>query len=223
MMSFDFDAVDAAPTSKQQQAQTIPNAENNAWMNNDLVVPVDGTWRFVRTGGVPDTDLKTYDYGNMFISSIYGTGVTSGELYVEFTVELAKPSARSPPTTYLSATGAVATPFSTFTVVGESQSFQVVPGSTTTLEVLTSGEYLVLTQVMGTVISTLNSPVLTATGSGVGKVWISPIVNNTQTNGMRANLYRVDAGDRLTFSSVASASTTTNWYITITECQYSIT
>lgn len=93
MMSFDYDAADENPTSKAVQAQTIPNSESNAWMNNDLTIPLDKSWRFVRSGVLgSNLDIKTYDAGSLLISSAYGSGIVCGELYVEYSVEFRRPT-----------------------------------------------------------------------------------------------------------------------------------
>jgi hypothetical protein len=94
MMSFDYDAADAAPATKSEQAQTIPNSECNVWMNNDLSVPTSSQFRYVRAGTLAaNLDVKTYDMGNLWLSTSYGNNVVGGELYVEYTVELRKPTA----------------------------------------------------------------------------------------------------------------------------------
>lgn len=92
MLSYDYDALDSAPTTKSDQSQSAPNTEANAWMNNRLDVRPDTQWRFTRQGPVTG-DLKTYDLGYVAVSTSYGGGTnTVGEIYVDYEVELTIPS-----------------------------------------------------------------------------------------------------------------------------------
>jgi hypothetical protein len=98
ILSFDYDASDGAPTSKQQVEDTVPHVDgmpcspmirlpiNCATMRN-------GPAKYVRPGSVPaNTDIKTYDAGNFYIST-YGCANTTviGELRVKYRVRLAVP------------------------------------------------------------------------------------------------------------------------------------
>lgn len=94
MMSFDYDAADDPPTTKAAQAQTIPNIENNVWMSTKLEVPPTNTFKYVRSGTLgANLDIKTYDMGQLFLSTAYGTSASVvGELYVHYDVELRYPT-----------------------------------------------------------------------------------------------------------------------------------
>lgn len=94
IMSVDFDASDAAPSSKQQMEDTNPHRDSMACENISLVVPKSqmnptaSLARYIRTGSVPGaTDVKTYDVGNLHVAT---QGITVngdiGELRVKYSV-----------------------------------------------------------------------------------------------------------------------------------------
>lgn len=215
MMSFDFDASDTTPGSKLVQAQTVPNAENNSWMNNDLTIKTDNLWRFTRQGTVTGTDIKTYDYGNLFISSLYGNGVVSGELYVDYIVELDKPSHPAPLAMTITAGSVLGAPFTSSVVLtGLAQPWSVVPSlPTTTLQADTPGEYLLIQRVLGTGITAMANP----TTDGVVTLKLQVI---GATNSMSVWKVRLDKSDYIAFNNV-TATTQTNIDVYVNEWDYS--
>jgi hypothetical protein len=114
ILSFDYDASDAAPTSKQQVEDTVPHVDGMP-CTPTIRLPIDcacirnGPARYVRPGVQPtNTDIKTYDAGNLYVST-YGCAATSvvGELRVRYRCKFSEPvleSAGSAP----GAVGAVA-------------------------------------------------------------------------------------------------------------------
>lgn len=212
MMSFDYNALDGPPSSKLVQSQTIPNAENNVWVNNDLVVPTDGTWRFVRQGTIPNSDLKTYDLGNMVLSTMYGSGTVTGELYVEYTVELEKPSEPEAAASRLTSQSVNPTiPFNGATVTG-------VPAytfTTTSLRMEVGGVYLCTLMVDGTAITALGLP--TSSSASVGSIGGS-VFNAAGTRALVTFTINANKGDTITFSSCITASSVqgTNLFL----CEY---
>jgi len=157
-MSFDYDAADSIPTTKLAQSQTIPNAENNVWMNNDLVVPCDSIYKFVRQGTVTGTDIKTYDWGNMVLSTIYGDGTITGELYIEYTVHLRKPSLGQSLSGLASYTSTIAAPLN---ALSTSTGLQITSKlSTLTLRLDVSGEFYMELLATGTVITAVGVPTI---------------------------------------------------------------
>lgn len=220
MLSFDYDAADVAPTSKQAQAQTIPNAESNAWTNIDLVVPT-GTipWKYVRAGILASNlDVKTYDAGQFLISSLYGNGVVSGELYVEYEVELRKPTEGPIGGCVLTfAPTAITTPFSA-PVPGLTFGVSPVSVAVNFLEFVSSGEWLITFFYTGTSV-TANFPSPTFTGMGASKVPTGASTAFTTTSATRSLAVRSLPGDRLTIASLASG-TPTNFIVTIALIDY---
>lgn len=202
MLSFDYDALDDVPISKFEQSQTIPNAENNVWMNNDLQVKLDSEWRFTRQGTIADTDLKTYDLGNLIVSSQYGDGVIGGELYVTYTVELDKPTDPAPLSMRANYTaGGLTTPFTTLV----STSGNARPGhvqSTTDFEFDVPGTFRVTAIYDGTGITAITPP--TTTGVILGRHEVI-----TATKAMTTYQIRVTKGDYLTIPGVTATTFTT--------------
>jgi hypothetical protein len=98
VMSFDSDATDPAPTTKQQLEDCKPNQDCMPCENMRLVVPKALLKRFndahyVRPGAQPaNTDLKTYDVGVLNVCC-QGTAANTavGELHVEYTVRVMIP------------------------------------------------------------------------------------------------------------------------------------
>jgi len=98
IMSFDSDATDSAPTTKQQMEDTDPHADCMPCENMRLSVPQDilrkfNDAHFVRPGAQPaNTDLKTYDIGTLNVAC-QGTAANTavGELHVEYALRLRVP------------------------------------------------------------------------------------------------------------------------------------
>jgi len=91
MLSFDFDASDAAPSGKQQVLDTEPHSDGMPCMEqislviNPREMARQDSW-YVRPGAQPaNTDIKTYDCGNLAVST-YGNANSSniGELRVRY-------------------------------------------------------------------------------------------------------------------------------------------
>jgi len=96
MLSVDFDAADGPPTTKQQVEDTDPHSDGMPSENIRLIVSPkylnkmnDG--HYIRPAGLPGgADIKTYDVGNLFVST---QGLTSpstsiGELHVRYKCEV---------------------------------------------------------------------------------------------------------------------------------------
>jgi hypothetical protein len=103
ILTLDYDASDAAPTSKVQ-AMAYKNAVRAApWEEccHDSAAEDLSQQKqyFVRSGVNPvSTDIKLYDVGNLFVCSqnVVTGGATLGELYVEYDVELMTPQLQLP-------------------------------------------------------------------------------------------------------------------------------
>jgi len=98
ILSFDYDAADAAPTSKTMCEDTDPHVDCMPY--EECYLPLDVafindtlTGKYVRPGGVPGaTDIRLYDGGNLNVST-YGTttGGVCGEIRVRYSVTFEKP------------------------------------------------------------------------------------------------------------------------------------
>lgn len=147
----------------------MPSVECNAWAGIDLSVPVGSIpWKYVRAGILgSNLDVKTYDAGQLFISTIYGPGSVAGELYVEYEVELRKPTEGPvggcqlgflPPS--------ITSPFSVpnpLTTIGVSP---LRVRTSTSLEFISSGEWLIYFWYTGSgITANTSTPVLAGQGS----------------------------------------------------------
>jgi hypothetical protein len=98
ILSFDTDASDPAPISKQQMEDTDPHVDAMACQDQVLTLGPkhlhgrDDAW-FVRSAGQPaNTDIKTYDIGNLNVAtSAITANVPVGELHVRYRVRLMTP------------------------------------------------------------------------------------------------------------------------------------
>jgi hypothetical protein len=98
IMSFDSDATDSAPTTKQQMLDTDPHADGMPCESFELEIPKDilqklNDAHFVRPGAQPaNTDLKTYDIGTLNVAC-QGTAANTvvGELHAEYALRLRVP------------------------------------------------------------------------------------------------------------------------------------
>jgi len=93
ILSMDYDAADAPPSSKQQAEDTDPHTD--AMPYEDLLLALDprqmfemADSKYVRPGGLPgSTDIKTYDSGNISVSTIANNSTALlGELHVRYAV-----------------------------------------------------------------------------------------------------------------------------------------
>jgi len=98
ILSFDYDAADPTPTTKQQVEDSDPHVDGMP-CTPLLRLPIDrvmmrkGDAKFVRPGAQPaNTDIKTYDVGNLIVSTQGCTNTTTiGELHVRYRVRFSKP------------------------------------------------------------------------------------------------------------------------------------
>lgn len=91
MLSLDYDASDAPPTTKQQVEDTQAHVDFMpctpfAQLRADVALMRKNPGKYVRLGAQPaNTDIKTYDAGNLFVST-QGCATTAvvGELHVRY-------------------------------------------------------------------------------------------------------------------------------------------
>jgi hypothetical protein len=88
-MAFDYDTLDAAPTSAIAMTQSTVWIDGAPWRIFELHVPVKSTEFFTRSGAIGSADLKTYDMGRVFLAT-EGCENTNdhGYLEVEYEIEL---------------------------------------------------------------------------------------------------------------------------------------
>jgi len=94
LMAIDFDAADAAPVSKQQAMSYASSVRMAPWQDASIHVKKADLQKkscyYVRSTTVANTDIKTYDLGNLFLMA-ENSDKGSGELYVEYDVHLQTP------------------------------------------------------------------------------------------------------------------------------------
>lgn len=98
ILSFDYDASDIAPTSKQQVEDTVPRKDGMPCtpiisLKIDCARIRKNSSKYVRPGAQPNnTDIKTYDAGNLYVSTQGNTNTSViGELRVKYCVKLSEP------------------------------------------------------------------------------------------------------------------------------------
>jgi len=93
MLSCDYDASDSPPGTKQQVEDTHPHSDAMPYEECYLALEPSEMYqsadaKYVRPGGLPGaSDIKTYDCGNLFVSTVGNTNTTTiGELRVRYCV-----------------------------------------------------------------------------------------------------------------------------------------
>jgi hypothetical protein len=97
ILSFDYDASDAPPTTKQQAEDTHPHATCMPYAECTLKLDpkqLNGQdSKYVRLGGLPgSSDIKTYDGGNLNVTTSGNTNTNvMGELWIRYAIRLLVP------------------------------------------------------------------------------------------------------------------------------------
>lgn len=187
MLAADYDASDLPPTSKAQLMSYQGAVRSPLWSPCTCVCDTAdlqkfGTKRYVRTGAVPaNTDVKTYDVGNMFMATQGNTADPCGELYVDYDIELQTPQTDSiiglgQSARLVSASPTPADPFNSAVITG------TLPLTTSVAQVLSFPsrcQVLVSLLLAGTAI---NLPTATIS-AGSNYTLISSLLNGTSVNG----------------------------------------
>jgi hypothetical protein len=89
LMSFDYDTMDAPPSTAIEVTQSTVWEDGAPWRIFELHVPCHRTDLFTRTGLVQDADLKTYDFGRLFVSAEGCSDDSAhGYLEVDYVIDL---------------------------------------------------------------------------------------------------------------------------------------
>lgn len=96
LLAVDYDASDAAPTTKQQAMAYRSSVSCPVWSDCEHVsLPEDLNKRktyYVRNGALDaNQDIKLYDVGNLFVCSQGGIASAMGEIYIDYAVRLMTP------------------------------------------------------------------------------------------------------------------------------------
>lgn len=83
LMSFDYDTLDAGPNTAVIQTQSTVYVDGAPWRIFEMNVPTDGSKKYIRSSAIAGADLKTYDFGRVWVSA-EGCADTSDHGYLEF-------------------------------------------------------------------------------------------------------------------------------------------
>lgn len=227
LAAIDYDASDSLPASKQQLMAYKSSVRCVPWEDCLLVAQPNelhklGPQRFIRSGAVASTDVKTYDCGNVMMAVHNASAnLLLGEIYVEYDVELFTPqlsldtrAALGSVSYVANGTVAAATPFGTAapTLVG---GLNVGPISTgASLGFANPGEYLVVIESVGTTF-TDTLPVLTAvaaSGSTVSALSTSLTYNAAATLATYVFRVRVNRSEVINAGICVTSGTVTLTY-----------
>jgi hypothetical protein len=195
MLSCDYDASDAAPTTKQQVLDTEPH-EDGMPCKDTIVLRLDCTQMqrqdgcYVRPGAQPaNTDIKTYDAGNLYVST-YGNANTSvlGELRVRYRCRLFVP------------------------VLESSGSAPGSAGASFEITSVLTGETAAATTVYDAQFATATAPVILSNGIGAtiastGLITLPNGVYRFESSSTSSNNVAAVTALEVTFNTVATAGT----------------
>ncbi len=210
ILSFDYDASDAAPVDKVSALETKDSVRSAPWTPSRLVLAsADLRHRcaealFTRSGAVPSTDIKTYDLGVLYVSTVgQASTATVGELWIEYTIQLRVPQRSSDPGASLVGSGSVTKSniFGTAPNISGTAPF-AISGSTLTFN--RPGYFLFAYLASGTGVV---SPTLTAS-TGSTATLVAATVDGASANQTGYFVGRFLAGATLLIDESASTSIT---------------
>jgi hypothetical protein len=222
MLVPDYDAADAAPVDEATASSYQDCIEDAPWKDIVCVLRkssmnVRQTRHFVRQVALAaNLDIKTYDVGKFFILTVDGTAVPWGKLWVEYDVTFYIPqlpaAGAGPFGGGILSTGAsetAANPFGTAPSV-DAQAKGISMNTASVLVIENPGDYLIVADFVGTVISAVSAVVL---GSGITLIGIAPtqlsIFDGGALNAQTRLAVRVTANTAANPASIAFALTAT--------------
>lgn len=215
IFSVDYDATDDPPNSKQQVEDTDPHVDfmpctQEAVLRVDCARMKKNDSKYCRPGAQePNTDLKTYDGGNLNVSTVGCTNTSAiGELHVRYAYKVFKPVLE--PTNLAAGllaqhlegtTPTTANHFATMVQTATSTTIFTVPATTNVLTCVIPGTYLIFLKMGGTTItaggdvSTTGVPLVTY-GFGTTGAWNAGSGTVLQTTTFWGTF---DVGETLTY------------------------
>jgi hypothetical protein len=100
VMAYAVDPLDTTPGNKFELYQYPTSVEGSVWSALDLVVDCNKGPLFVRAGTVVGSDLKTYDFGKLFIATSATSSAIQGSIFVDYAVELITPKPAACPASW---------------------------------------------------------------------------------------------------------------------------
>jgi len=228
VMAVDFDASDAPPINKTQLMADHNAVSSAVWQECCYKASKEdlnkfGPQKFVRTGNVAATDIKTYDIGNLQVATqgAGGSSVTVGELYVSYDVELMTPQINPIPLSLHLVGGTGITPDLILgtapAITGSLPVTEIVSSVATTLSILRVGQYLISFFYAGTGLGSSHSAYGTAQ---ITEQQETGMANDTQQL-IQFSVDVINPGDGIT-AQLSGSTTLTSCTIEIAQYQYGI-
>jgi len=228
LMAVDFDASDAPPINKTQLMADHNAVSSAVWQECCYKASKEdlnkfGPQKFVRTGNVAATDIKTYDIGNLQVATqgAGGSSLTVGELYVSYDVELMTPQINPIPLSFHGVAGTGISPDLILgtapTITGSLPVTEITNGTTTTLSILRVGQYLVSFFYVGTGLS--SSHAAYGTAAITEQQQLGNVADTAQIIQFAVDV--INPGDGIT-ANLSGSSTLSACSIEIAQYQYGI-
>jgi len=223
LLSPDYDASDAPPSSEQIQSSYDETVEDAPWKDMCCALKanlMNGTVKrhYVRQNplGV-NQDVKLYDVANFFVGTVDGTAVSWGKLWVEYDCEFfipQLPPAGQLPFGGISAGNNTQTGANPFGVapLTDAQALGYTINNASQVTFTSLGDYVVGTTYIGTVITVIPAPV---TGAGITLISSLSSFPTAATTGTQVTLLRVTALAGATASFSLTATTVTGAILSI--------
>jgi hypothetical protein len=223
IISFDYDAADVTPTTKQQLLTFSDNVRAAPWVPCTLVLKLSDLRKrgrlYVRNAPVPSTDIKTYDLGNVYIATSGQANTANiGEFWISYDFPHHTPTTnvQSLSQHITGATPTTASFLGTQTSIAGSTALATIVGNVLTFNY--AGKFMVVYIFSGTS-QTMANPILAA-----GAVVVSTFVGNAGVpgfgyGGTGTSTYvsleevTVIVGSTLTYSGVVVAGSTAELFI----------
>ncbi len=209
VLVIDPDVLDAAPMSKQEALSFEMKQRTAPWqpccLDFDIARAAQRDLMYVRGGSVPTgADQRLYDLGNLYVGTQNCSGST-GELWVEYEVELHAPQANVTP---VSSKWTGSTSLTAAALVGADAAYAVNSNAgwaltnASTLTCTVAGDYLFTLNIVGTTLVNTS----TAWGGTATSTPLSRIANSGQTTAVYNCAVRAQVGQTL-IPAIDSAAT----------------
>lgn len=212
MIAVDFDAADATPTSEQEMTSFQGYSTNSVWRNFASVQSAKNLRKsltyYTRQAAVANTDIKTYDVGNLVYAVDACADTTSiGRLLVCYDIELLTPQMYNPLTSPISERvdgGGSISDTAVFGTVPVYEGNSLATAASSTLTFAQPGQYSVVLYTGGTGLNIV--PTISAS-TATTKTQIRALGNTTAT--VLFEMYQVvTTAANQTFVYDCSAATT---------------
>jgi len=222
ILVFDYDAADPTPTDKATALTYSDNVRSAPWVPCTLVLKVSDLRKrgrlFTRTGAVANTDIKTYDLGNVYVCTQgQANSNTVGEFWISYHHPLHTPqkslSIFSQNATIVTSAISKATYFTGGTIAGSLP--VTATGMTVTFPI--PGQWILVLGLAGT---GLAQP---SVGAGTSTAVVTLGFNGAAgTTGTAVFSVQTFASGQTLIITDGGSTTVTSTYVTIAPCAYAI-